>query len=207
MSACLLDEQFAGPTLDSRLQWLHPPARWSLNSEKRHLVVEPLPSTDFWQRTHYGFRADNGHFLGLEAAGDFAVSTQVRFNPVHQYDQAGLMIRVDADCWVKASVEHELDGAPQLGVVVTNGGFSDWSLQDLPFTEPHIRLSLTLRGGDLAAEFGAPGTAGWKMMRVAHLQLPADAPCWCGLYACSPKGAGFRAEFTWLRVQRVGKKN
>jgi hypothetical protein len=35
---------------------------------------EPDAPTDFWQRTHYGFRADNGHFLHREADGEFVLS-------------------------------------------------------------------------------------------------------------------------------------
>ena len=229
MNAQLLDEHFSGATLDSRLHWTNPPERWRLDSARRTLILEPAANTDFWQRTHYGFSADNGHFLGLEVAGDFTVSTQLAFHPVHQYDQAGLMIRASANCWLKTSVEHELNGPPQLGVVVTNHGFSDWSLQDLPLAGRQIRLRLRLQAGDVTAEFSAAiekdstddpriasrtvpssttastkvhGRDEWKPMRIAHLHSPADLPLLCGLYACSPKGAGFRAEFDFLRVEQ-----
>ena len=202
MSQLILDERFTQPALDERLRWIHPPEHWQLDHAKRVLALQPSAETDFWQRTHYGFAADNGHFLGLEVSGDFDLVTRVRFHPAHQYDQAGLMIRADAGCWVKTSVEHELDGPPQLGVVVTNHGFSDWSMQDLPLAEPEIRLRLCLRGGDVTAEYGAVGDTRWKRMRIARLQF-ANLPLWCGLYACSPKAAGFRAEFKFLRVERA----
>jgi len=84
---------------------------------------------------------------------------------------------------------------------VTTNGFSDWSLQDLPWSELALRLRLTYTSGDVVAEFAPSGSDQWKVMRVAHLHLPAGAPIWCGLYACSPKGAGFRAEFHLLRVE------
>jgi regulation of enolase protein 1 (concanavalin A-like superfamily) len=203
MESIILDEKFTANAVDSRLEWTHLPERWRVDPAKRVLVVEPAAGTDFWQRTHYGFRVDNGHFLGLQVAGDFAVSTQVAFHPVHQYDQAGLMIRLDADCWIKTSVEHELEGRPQLGVVVTNYGFSDWSLQDLPLGAQEIRLRLRRTDGDVTAEFSAADGEGWKMMRVAHLHTPGNPPLRAGLYACSPKGAGFRAEFTFLRVAAI----
>ena len=35
------------------------------------------------------FQADSGHFLYLEAAGDWDLSTEVRFAPAHQYDPGG----------------------------------------------------------------------------------------------------------------------
>ena len=35
------------------------------------------------------------------------MTAHVAFNPVHRYDQAGLMVRVSPTCWLKTSVEHE----------------------------------------------------------------------------------------------------
>lgn len=201
MSEPLLHEDFRAATLDSRLAWFNPPKRWRLDSRGPGLVVEPDDQTDFWQRTHYGFSADNGHFLGLELRGDFVLSTEVRFHPVHQYDQAGLMIRGNANCWIKASVEHELEGRPQLGAVVTNNGYSDWSLQEFPFSENSVCFRITKHGADVRVEFSHVGRDQWKLMRVARLNWPDSVPLRAGLYACSPKAAGFRAEFAFLRVE------
>src|ERR1017187_9965347 len=71
MAQNILNERFKGPALDARLQWLNPPPAWSL--EPARLMVRPAADTDFWQETHYGFRADNGHFLYLKVAGDFEI--------------------------------------------------------------------------------------------------------------------------------------
>jgi hypothetical protein len=199
----LLGEEFRAAELDRRLEWFNPPRHWRLEAHFPALVIEPEERTDFWQRTHYGFSADNGHFLGLALEGDFVLSTQVRWHPRHQYDQAGLMIRGDAHCWVKASVEHELQGRPQLGAVVTNAGYSDWSLQDFPFAENALRLRITKQGGDARVEFSPASGGPWTLMRVARLHWSELAPLRAGLYACSPKGAGFRAEFACLRVERL----
>ena len=92
----ILDERFIQPAFDPRLRWLNPPPTWAVDSSLPALVVQPAAPTDFWQETHYGFRADNGHFLFAEVVGDFTITTKVRFHPVHQYDQAGLMVRVGA---------------------------------------------------------------------------------------------------------------
>lgn len=202
MSEPMLHEDFRAAALDPRLEWLNPPKRWSLDPQGPGLVVEPDGQTDFWQRTHYGFSADNGHFLGWELRGDFVLSTEVRFHPAHQYDQAGLMIRGDSNGWIKASVEHELEGPAQLGAVVTNHGYSDWSLQDFPYAENALRLRIVRRGADVQVEFSRAGGGPWKSMRVAWLNWPQDAPLRAGLYACSPKGVGFRADFGFLRVEQ-----
>lgn len=201
MNELPLHENFRAEALDARLKWFNPPKRWRLEAHGPGLVIEPESSTDFWQRTHYGFSADNGHFLGLTLRGNFVLSTQVSFHPLHQYDQAGLMVRADADFWVKASVEHEPHGQPQLGTVVTNHGYSDWSLQDYPFTESTIRLRIIRHGADLQVEFAEANSPQWAPMRVARLHWPEQAPVCAGLYACSPKEAGFRAEFAFLKIE------
>ncbi len=198
MAAGILNEQFHGPTLDARLQWLNPPPAWGLESAA--LVVRPAAKTDFWQQTHYGFRADNGHFLHLDVTSDFTLTTKVRFHPAHQYDQAGLMVRVGPSCWIKTSVEYEPEGPPKLGAVVTNHGRSDWSMQDFPGGRNEVRLRIRREAQDFLVEW-LPGTSGsWELLRVTHLHEGAGQPVQCGLYACSPKGGGFRAEFEFLQV-------
>jgi uncharacterized protein len=201
MSELILHEDFRGARLDARLEWLNPPKRWQLDLPKPALVVEPHGRTDFWQHTHYGFRADNGHFLGLELHGDFVVTTQLRLHPRHQYDQAGLMIRGDANCWLKASVEYEPEGSSQLGTVVTNAGWSDWSLQAFPFSEVQLSLRIAKKGAEVLVDFAPAGESQWQLMRMARLQWSDRFPVRAGLYACSPKDEGFRAEFAFLRVE------
>src|SRR5262245_4353398 len=78
-----LHESFTGPGLDPRLRWHCEPARWSVDMPRHCLRIEPDGGTDFWQRTHYGFEADNGHLLFAEVPGDFVLATRVRFHPVH----------------------------------------------------------------------------------------------------------------------------
>ncbi|MBM3879184.1 MAG: DUF1349 domain-containing protein [Verrucomicrobia bacterium] len=185
---------------DAGLRWLNPPARWRVDPESAALVVEPDATTDFWQRTHYGFAADNGHLLYREVAGNFVMTGRVRFYPAHQYDQAGLMVRAGPTCWLKTAVEHELAGPAQLGAVVTNHGYSDWSLQDFPAGPNEVRLRVQRVGADLLVEWGAAADERWRLLRVTHLHELDRNPVACGLYACSPKGPGFRAEFVHFEI-------
>jgi regulation of enolase protein 1 (concanavalin A-like superfamily) len=49
-----------------------------------------LSHTDYWQRTHYGFRVHNGPFLHLpDVKGDFVLATTVTTAPEQRFDQAG----------------------------------------------------------------------------------------------------------------------
>jgi hypothetical protein len=190
-----LHETFAGPAIDRVLVWHCQPVRWAVD---RGLRIEPEAGTDFWRKTHYGFETDSGHFLFAEMAGDFVLQTHVRFHPVHQYDQAGLMVRVSPACWVKTSIEYEPDGPSRLGAVVTNHAYSDWSTQGFPSSARDVWLRIRREGQDYIVDASRDGRD-WEQIRMAHLfEDHEGATVGAGLYACSPKGAGFVAEFDLL---------
>ena len=201
-----LDARFTQSDLHSALRWYCEPSTWSIEAD--HLVIAPDAKTDYWQRTHYGFSADNGHFLYVSVGGDFTMITRVRFYPRHRYDQAGLMVRVDADHWLKTSVEDEGDEPAKLGAVVTNAGFSDWSTQAFPDGINEIILRVQRTGDDYIVTYALTPTDGpggdepdWSQIRVAHLHNPTGGPVKCGLYACCPTDAGYRAEFDYLLIE------
>jgi regulation of enolase protein 1 (concanavalin A-like superfamily) len=191
-------ESFAGPGLHPRLRWHCEPGRWSLHPQERFLRVEPDATTDFWRKTLSGVEADNGHFLFTEVAGDFVLAVHVRFRPVHQYDQAGLMVRASPSCWLKTSVEHEPTGPSWLGAVVTNDA-SDWSTQSFPPGPGEVWLRVRREGDDYLIDASRDGR-GWEQIRLARLHEGRGRLVACGLYACSPRGAGFVAEFTSLSI-------
>jgi len=183
--------------LDSRLKWHCEPSSWEIKENRLQIVCDG--ETDFWQRTHYGFRADNGHFLYVELKGDFTIETHVHCDFQHQYDQAGFMVWVNEDCWVKSSVENEIDEPRKFGAVVTNHGYSDWSTQDIDNSFTSYRLQLNRRGSDYKLSYFHEATGTWVQMRLFHL---FDNPVVrAGIYACSPKEGGFRATFDYLKIE------
>jgi len=193
-----LHETFTTPSLNPRLRWHAEPARWSLGHDAGGLHLHTDAGTDFWQRTHYGFQVDNGHFLHLDATGDFVLTTRVTSRPQHQYDQAGLMVRLSAGCWLKTSVEFEPEGPNRLGAVVTNGHYSDWSTQPLDPAVDTVWFRVRAEGHDCIVDTSLDGQR-WEQIRMAHLHdRPAAAAVQCGLYACSPKAAGYEARFGFL---------
>jgi len=177
--------------LPAGFSWLNEPQAVELDGG---LVITTRPKTDFWQRTHYGFRRDDGHALLTRRAGDFALETATEFWPRAQYDQCGLMVRVDGDSWIKAAVEYEDPQLSRLGSVVTNRGFSDWATQDISSAVRAMRYRVSRRGADFLLEWSDGGA--WHQMRVAHLAaLEESAEVDVGVYACSPTGEGFRCRF------------
>lgn len=200
MSELLLCEEFGGPDIDAGLRWFCPPAKWSVDADRSVLVVEPDAESDFWQKPHTNHRADNGHFLFMPVRGDYVMTTRVRFHPACQYDQAGLMVRLSTTCWLKTSVEYEPDEPSLLGAVVTNGGFSDWSTQPFPAGRDEIRIRIRREGVDHIVQSSFDGE-NWTQIRAARLHDDTGGAVECGLYACSPTGAGFRAEFAFLKIE------
>jgi regulation of enolase protein 1 (concanavalin A-like superfamily) len=208
MNELLLDELFDSPTFDPRLNWYNPPSKWHMRDSC--LVIEPDAKTDYWQKTHYGFVADNGHFLFADVTGDGIITTKVRFHPVNQYDQAGLMVRFSPQCWLKTSVEYEPDEPNKLGAVVTNYGYSDWSTQNFSDTCSELMLRIRREGSDYFVEYSLPeaqqkgeSERNWTQIRMAHLhEGNGERPVQCGIYACSPIEAGYRAEFEFLKIEK-----
>ncbi len=205
MEPLAIDESFQQNTFHPLLEWLNPPASWRVDTARSRLHVDPGRETDFWQRTHYGFRADNGHLLSAEVRGDGEIVATIFAAPAHQYDQAGLMVRASEDCWLKVSVEYEPEGPSQLGAVVTNHGFSDWSMQDYAGTGAFsYRLRVRWEADDFFVEHAPLETGPWRLLRVAHLFRTPQAPLRCGLYACSPKGSGFTRNSVRCGLRQAG---
>ncbi|MEO5795378.1 MAG: DUF1349 domain-containing protein [Rhodoferax sp.] len=198
-SAFSLD--FTAPTLSSRLQWHAEPSQWQIDTARQCLRIQPDAHTDFWQRTHYGFEVDNGHFLHLQATGDFVLTTRLTSLALHQYDQAGLMVRLSPACWLKTSVEFEPHGPNRLGAVVTNAQYSDWSTQDIAQDVRTVWFRIRAEDCDFIVESSLDGVK-WSQIRMAHLhERAAAASVACGLYACSPKAAGYEAQFSLLQFE------
>jgi hypothetical protein len=195
----VLAERFAGPAPDPRLSWHCPPPRWQTGPDG--LVVATAAGTDFWRGTHYGFRVDNGHALLAAADGDFVLETRVRAEPVHQYDQAGLMVRLGPDDWLKTSVEFEPGEPSRLGAVVSNHGWSDWSTQDLDAEQGRDVAFRVVRHGADYMVHAAVGGGRWTQLRLGRLQADRGGTVRAGLYACSPKGAGLTARFAFLTIE------
>ena len=115
-------ERFLTTTMPSAFHWFNEPVKFHLG---QGLELFTDDKTDFWQRTHYGFQVDNGHCYFINLSGDWSIKTHVTYLYRALYDQCGLMVRADAQNWIKLSVEKEQSTNNRLGSVVTNLGYSD----------------------------------------------------------------------------------
>jgi regulation of enolase protein 1 (concanavalin A-like superfamily) len=149
------------------------------------LTFETGNKTDFWQATWYGFKRDDGHFLGLPDQEDFSTTVGFFADYVHQYDQAGIMLRMDAHNWIKAGVEFS-DNVINFSTVVTRDGLSDWSIiaaRDAKGIQ-HVRLT---RQGDSVLTHVKTKDGAWQLLRLAAFPR---GKALVGPMACTPERAG-----------------
>jgi regulation of enolase protein 1 (concanavalin A-like superfamily) len=105
----------------------------SFRNHGHALVVRSKSKSDFWRKTFYGYITDNGLFFHVPVSGDFVFEAQVNGQYAALYDQAGLMLRLDSENWMKCGCE--FFGQQRYASVVLTRGFSDWStMSDLSDT-------------------------------------------------------------------------
>ncbi len=178
-------------------KWTNEPKKYTLSEDKITIVTEPL--TDLWQRTYYGFRNDNAPILQVETDEKyFSFTVKTEFNGKRRFDQCGIIIYLDGDNWLKASVEHENAEFQRLGSVVTNNGYSDWATTDVDAKINSVWYRLSRRGSDYCIESSFDGVL-FKQMRICHLSKGNERIRF-GIYACSPESSSFEAVFTDFQI-------
>ena len=82
---------------------------------------------------------------------------------------------------------------------MTNYAYSDWSTQEFASGPGEVWLRVRREGDDYLIDSSQDGRR-WVQIRLAHLHEGRGQAVTCGLYACSPKAAGFVAEFKHLTI-------
>lgn len=178
--------------LIDRMAWFNEPASSKRVGEK--LVVHSRSKTDFWRKTYYGYITDNGHFLHLKTDGDFIFEARVNGQYAALYDQAGLMVRVNAENWMKCGTEF-FDGKRHASVVFTRE-YSDWStMPDLTETGP-VWWRAVRKGESLETLCSLDGK---NFISVRQGYFPAST-AEVGIMCAAPEGPGFDAEFDRLNL-------
>jgi regulation of enolase protein 1 (concanavalin A-like superfamily) len=170
------------------VKWYNEPNSWLEEDDKLNVTAEP--KTDFWRKTHYGFIRDNGHFRYVDQSGDFFASVEISANYHDQYDQAGLMLRVDDEKWVKCGIEL-VDGIHYASAVVTDD-YSDWSCAPLTSVPKSVKVRLTREDDVITVHFSIEGGPE-RLVRQSRLDM--DKQVQIGMMCCSPDGSGISAEF------------
>lgn len=167
--------------------------------QKDLVEIQTIPNTDLWQRTYYGFQNDNAPVLQMETEEQyFSFLVKTSFESKHRFDQCGIVLYLNSENWLKASIEYENEKYQRLGSVVTNHGYSDWATTDISSEIREMWYRLSRRESDYCIECSTDGVA-FRQMRICHLWDGAGKIKF-GIYACSPEESSFMARFTNLSL-------
>ncbi len=178
-------------------EWTRLPESYVIGQDSIEIVT--APRTDLWQRTYYHFRNDNAPVLQVRTKEKFfSFVVKTVFESKHRFDQCGVVLYLDSENWLKASIEYENEEFQHLGSVVTNHGYSDWATTAITADIKSMWYRLSRREDDFCIECSQDGVS-FSQMRVCHLWEAKDEIRF-GIYACSPEDSSFKATFTNLAV-------
>jgi regulation of enolase protein 1 (concanavalin A-like superfamily) len=179
-----------------KMTWYMQPKQWKIEGQK--LLVTADQKTDFWQKTHYGYSTDNGHFYFTEYPGDFEATVKITGTYKDLYDQAGLMIRTDYRNWIKSGVEF-VNGGINISAVYTRE-FSDWSVITRPDAPATIWLKLVRKNDSVELSYSIDGKD-FQMQRLGY--FPPKVKARIGIMAAAPEGKGFSVVFENFRITKL----
>lgn len=179
-----------------RMQWFNEPENWSV--ENNVLTMDVTPQSDYWRISHYGFTVDDAPFLYTVRGGEFEVKVKITGEYKVRFDQAGLMLRIDKENYIKTGIEF-VDGKYNLSTVVTHKT-SDWSVIELEKPVEYVWIK-AVRRLDAVEIFYSFDDKEYTMMRNCWLQ--DNTPVMVGMMAACPDGNGFKATFEGFRISHL----
>ena len=179
-----------------KMNWFNQPDFWEIQDGT--LMMDVTPHSDYWRISHYGFTVDDAPFYHGEYGGEFEAKVKIAAEYKVRFDQAGLMIRLDHENYIKAGIEF-VDGRYNLSVVVTHHT-SDWSVISLDRPVDFIWIK-AVRRRDAIEIFYSFDDVTYRMMRNAWME--ANHPVRVGMFAASPDGDGFKATFSGFKVTHL----
>lgn len=182
----------------SKFQWTREPENYRISDDRIEITTKP--HTDLWQRTYYHFRNDDAPVFQMETEEkyfSFIVKTSFEESH-HRFDQCGIVMYLDSENWLKASIEYENDEYQHLGSVVTNNGYSDWATTEIDASVKSIWYRFSRREDDYCVECSSDGEK-FSQMRICHM-FYGGGKIRFGIYACSPEDSSFTAVFSDMRL-------
>ena len=179
-----------------KMQWFNEPTKWEIKNNS--LTMNVTPQSDYWRISHYGFTVDDAPFLYTLSGGEFEVKVKVTGDYTARFDQAGLMLRIDHENYIKAGIEF-VDGKYNLSTVVTHHT-SDWSIIALDRPVPFVWIK-AVRRLDAIEVFYSFDDVTYTLMRNAW--MPDNHPIMVGVMAACPDGNGFKARFDNFSIKHL----
>ncbi len=182
----------------NKSEWIRQPENYFVSADKIEIITDP--HTDLWQRTYYHFQNDNAPVFQMKTTEKFfSFTVKTDFSEGHhRFDQCGIVMYLDSENWLKASVEYENEEFQHLGSVVTNNGYSDWATTAIDTSVKSMWYRLSRREDDYCIECSRDGI-NFSQMRICHMHKGAGEIQF-GIYACSPENSSFKAVFTNMQL-------
>ena len=95
--------QFCGAQSLDKMQWFNEPEQWEIKDKS--LSMQVTPQSDYWRISHYGFTVDDAPFYYATYGGEFEVKVKITGDYKQRFDQAGLMLRINHENYIKAGIE------------------------------------------------------------------------------------------------------
>ncbi|MCH2584571.1 MAG: DUF1349 domain-containing protein [Planctomycetes bacterium] len=127
-------------------------ADWRLKDGKLQLLAQP---SNIWGKKN---NKTENFLLRALPGPKAAVEVTVDFNPRKEYEQAGLMIYLDDDNYIK--FDRELYGGQSCTLVLESKA-KPKVVKKIPFREGPLRLRLEISDGKVKAIVKAPGGKEW----------------------------------------------
>lgn len=191
----LMAASLSAQSLD-RMQWFNEPESWEI--EGNRLTMDVTPQSDYWRISHYGFTVDDAPFLYTLRGGEFEVKVKISGDYRVRFDQAGLMLRIDKENYIKTGIEY-VDGKYNLSAVVTHTT-SDWSVIELEEPVEYVWIK-AVRRLDAVEIFYSFDDEHYTMMRNCWLE--DNTPVMVGMMAACPDGDGFKATFEEFSIKHL----
>ena len=179
-----------------KMNWFNEPAQWSVSGNRLTMAV--TPKSDYWRISHYGFTVNDAPFYYGEYGGEFEAKVKISGDYKVRFDQAGMMIRIDHENYIKAGIEY-VDGKYNLSTVVTHHT-SDWSVIALDKPVDFIWIK-AVRRLDAVEIFYSFDDKEYIMMRNAWME--ANRPVKVGMMGACPDGDGFSVTFSDFTVKHL----
>ncbi|MDX7987133.1 DUF1349 domain-containing protein [Xenorhabdus sp. 12] len=180
--------------------WLNEPAAWQSQGDELHVTTDN--KTDFWRDTWYGFQRHSGHVFGgniddFKFDEGFTLQLCIEAQFEQLYDQAGIMLLVDEQHWLKAGIEYS-DGQATIGSVLTNEG-SDWAMGVFPGNPDKFWLRLTYGDNVIRLQYSTDGVT-WPLLRLSPFVVSEQQRIFVGAMCCSPEREGLQVKFSDFRL-------
>ena len=183
-------------------RWLNEPEKWKEKENGDVKVTCPMES-DMWRGTLHGFIKDDAPFYWMSVANNFEAQLSVKGKFKYTYDQAGLMLRIDEENWIKLGICYYRE---QLYVSCCfTRGQSDWSTHRLPKTKIdkfHVRVK---RNEEVIDCYYSLDKENWIRIRQGYFSSKPKIRV--GMMCAAPDSAGFKVTFSDFVIRNISEED